>query len=89
MTKSIKYTVCSLDVWGNTEEGYDVNDSHKIGTIELDPEISDAAIIQALIDAEFLDSCALDLAEVECFDGLIHIYEKADCRPVLNLLRGR
>ena len=87
MAKSIKYTVCSLDVWGNSEEGYDVNDSFNVGTIELDPEISDQAVIQALVDQGFLTPNALDLAEVECNDeSFIHIMDKADCRPVLNLL---
>lgn len=27
------YTVYSLDVWGNAEDGYEVNDSFKVGTI--------------------------------------------------------
>ena len=85
---TIKYAVCSLDVWGNAAEGYDVNDSHNIGTIELDPQITDSALVQALIDQGFLTANALELAEIECNDeSFIHIMDKADCRPVLNLLQ--
>ena len=88
MTKAIKYVVCSLDVWGNADDGYDVNDSHCVGHIELDPEISDQAVIQALIDQGFLTPNAIELAEIDGQgdDQFIHIMDKADCRPVLNLL---
>lgn len=48
----MKYTVHSLDVWGNARDGFDVNDvypSH--ATIELPDEIvPDAQIIKALKD---------------------------------------
>ena len=82
----VKYTVCSLDVWGNAEDGYEVNDSFRIGSIEIDQDCSDLKVIETLIDAGYLDSCAMELAEVECSDEhFIHIRQKSDTRPVLNL----
>jgi hypothetical protein len=81
-----KYEVCSLDVWDNAEEGYDVNDVFKIGTIDLGEDVSDLEILTALVDAGFLDACATELGEVEyCGDGFLHIRVKSDCKPVLNL----
>jgi hypothetical protein len=86
MAQSIKYAVCSLDVWGNSEEGYDVNDVFKIGTIDLGEDMSDLEILTALVDTGFLDACATELGEVEsCGDGFVHIRVKSDYEPILNL----
>ena len=80
------YEVCSLDVWGNAEEGYDVKDVYKIGVVELDEDMADSEILQACVDQGFLDDCAVELGEVETSDGaFITISVKSDGKPVLNL----
>lgn len=34
------WQVCTYDVWGNAEDGYDVNDVYKQGEVELDIPIN-------------------------------------------------
>ena len=48
------YKVCTLDVWGNSEDGFDVNDQFAAGSIELSAEMSDSEILQKLADEGFL-----------------------------------
>jgi hypothetical protein len=86
MENNVEYEVRSLDVWGNAEEGYDVNDSFSIGTIELSESMSDKEILQALVKEGYLDDRAMELGEVDqASDEFIHIYVKSDMKPVLNL----
>jgi len=66
----MKYTVWNLDVWGNKEEGYTVNDRHKIGEFELPETPEDMEILTALDEAGFispLEDFDLDLLEVVDF----------------------
>lgn len=90
MPKTWRYEVRTLDVWGNPEYGFEVNDTRAVGFVELrtdGPAPTDEALIVALIDARHLDSVARKLAEVEDLgDGeLLTIVEKDDGRPVLGL----
>jgi hypothetical protein len=47
-----KYRVCGLDVWGNEDEDFGVNDSHDIGFIEIDNNCSNEQIIKSLVDKQ-------------------------------------
>lgn len=40
-----------FDVWGNEDDGYEVNDSSSVGTIELDDDANDDELIAVLIHA--------------------------------------
>ena len=46
-----KWNVYSLDVWGNAEDGYEVNDRSKVGSIDIDSTFSDNQLLKALVDA--------------------------------------
>lgn len=48
-TKMAKYRLYSYDVWGNTREGFWVNDIYRTATvIEINPEYSDYRINRIL-----------------------------------------
>jgi hypothetical protein len=82
-----KYRVCGLDVWGNEDDGFEVNDSHDIGFIEIENNCSDEQIIKSLVDKGFLNAAALELAEVDFVGNeAIFINEKDTGRPSLNLM---
>lgn len=53
--KAKRYHVISLDVWGNEDDGFEVNDRHRIGWVEVD-DTSDEAMLDALRDAHFLNA---------------------------------
>jgi hypothetical protein len=62
------YTVWSLDVWGNDDDGYEVNDRCKVGTIDLDATTvidSDQGLMEALIEAGYLKPGSDSVGEVE------------------------
>lgn len=62
------YTVRPLDVWGNDEDGYNVNDVYpSVGTVEIPDEATDKDVIDALADAGFVD-IIIDMDEVR-IDG--------------------
>lgn len=42
------FDVITYDLWGNDRDGYEVNDAHKSGTIDIDPEWSDKRLILEL-----------------------------------------
>lgn len=48
------YTVISIDAWGNAEDGYDWNAWYNVGTIEVDINAPEHAILQAMADAGFI-----------------------------------
>jgi len=88
--KIVKAKVASLDVWGNKEDGFEVNQSYDIGkTIEFDID-SDQSILQALIDADILSQeCTLKDIVIDGDDMIINIDEVESSEglgmPILNL----
>jgi hypothetical protein len=49
------YNVHFLDVWGNAEEGFEVNDVYPSqATIELDNDSTDEQIVKALQEADVI-----------------------------------
>jgi hypothetical protein len=51
----VKAIVRDLDVWGNVQDGWEVNDSWPIGQIEFDID-SEQSILDALIEMQILRS---------------------------------
>lgn len=50
------YNVHTLDVWGNSADGYEVNDVYgSVGSIELNKHTSDTEIFQSLTEAGIVD----------------------------------
>lgn len=84
-TKTKTFTVYTLDVWGNADDGWDVNDRSKAGTIDLDPDAPDAEILRALMDAGFVNGDALKFGTLEGDDGMIFLDDSRDGCPVLHL----
>lgn len=80
------WRVTSLDVWGNEEDGFEINDWFNVGYIDL-PDAATSAAISALIKGGYLKAEAATLAEAdECSsEGFIEIREKATGRPVFQL----
>ena len=64
----MRIKVFSLDVWGNADEGFEINDLWSAGTIECDDPYDDKAIVDALIDAGYLRDAARGRVRVE-YDG--------------------
>lgn len=49
MTKTIRYAIRSLDVWGNEKDGYEVNQSYNTGLeIEVAEDCSDTDLQNAV-----------------------------------------
>lgn len=87
----MKYKVKSLDVWGNKEDGYEINQEFYAGDIEI-PDTEpfsndDQAILDILIEKGFLkEHVTLELVEVEDFaNGVIWINEVETGEPLYIL----
>jgi len=82
------YKVFFLDVWGNENEGFEVNDRSECGTIDLPKEFSDQDLIQALLEANILSSFGGQVKDIFTIDGdntWISIDRKRNGMPLLQL----
>lgn len=81
------WKIYDLDVWGNQEEGYDINDFWEIARVSFtDKEISfDYMIVDKLIDMEILKPEARDLVYVDSDYGWISICDKDTDEPILGM----
>ena len=77
------YEVRTLDVWGNEEDGFEVNDWRKVGQIEVADMATDEEILDALIGREYLSTRCVDVDDVG--DGMIDIVLPSG-RPLLHLV---
>ena len=51
----MQYRVINLDVWGNEDDGFEVNDLHNTGlVVDLADDADDASIVSALIEVDAL-----------------------------------
>lgn len=84
MSQSTLWEVISYDVWGNQDDGYEVNAAYTTGrVVEIDDEENDDNVVAALIDAgELVPNAAVDLDGDET---CIYVNAKADMYPVLEL----
>ncbi len=69
------YMVHALDVWGNDEDGYQVNDVYPSqGTLEIADNLPAAKVIDALADAQYIDVIVdMDLVRVDDQESAIYI----------------
>ena len=83
-----QYEICSYDLFGSDEEGYEVNDVYKLGTIELsDNDVNvDAELVLRLQEEDYFDEdVTVDDLHI---DGMDTIYiDKADYSQPLYELR--
>ena len=81
------WAVYSLDVWGNAADGFEVNDRSRAGTITISDDATDADIIGALVDADFLVAnhrCGID---DDGDDRYMGVSIRSSGRPVFQLER--
>lgn len=85
-----KWTVWTLDVWGNPDDGYEVNDRCNVGTVELHPvdssDCTDGHILGTLQREKYLSASlsTIDVA-VDGDDRILFVDATADGRPLLQL----
>lgn len=84
MTTYDTYTVYNLDVWGNEEEGYDLNAWYNAGVIEVPAGADDTQIIAELKAQDYLSPDA-DVYADDYGTEMIHIYSSSDHMPLYNL----
>ena len=81
------YHLIDLDVWGNEDDGFEVNNMRTTGCeIELDPD-DDAAILEALIKRGYLaPNATLDMVEIDGADStLLTISDASNGCPLWQL----
>jgi hypothetical protein len=82
-----KWTVWSLDVWGNESEGFNVNDRCKVGQLETS-DIEDSTILAALIESDYLvDDVTLSDIRVSGDDYFLMIDDAKTGMPTFQLSR--
>ncbi len=81
------WEVKSLDVWGNSEDGYEVNQEFNAGKIEIPAMLDDAGLVKLLKKEGFLkETVRANQVEVEDNGaGFIEIREKKTGEPVYFL----
>jgi hypothetical protein len=84
-----EWSVYSYDVWGNADDGWEVNDSFYVGEVTLADDASDADIITALKDAGILSKKAkVSNVDIDGDDDYITLNDKRDGMPLLELRKN-
>lgn len=52
------YIVLSIDAWGNQEDGYEWNDWHRVGLVDIDLNASKDTILKAMEKQGFITYAA-------------------------------
>jgi hypothetical protein len=84
-----RYIVCSLDVWGNAKDGYEVNAAYTTSKrVEIGKDMSDTEIIKALKDqgvlAKYTQTRHIEIVGESGYHSL-YVYRKSDGLPLINL----
>jgi hypothetical protein len=87
----MKFEVIDHEVWGNDEEGFEVNDSWKIGIIELSEDCTDEEILETMKEFGYFKE-SVKVTDIE-IDGEIeyslYINQSDNGRPLCELRRER
>lgn len=87
-----RWNVITYDVLGNETDGYEVNDSHCVGYIELEEEdqYDDAIIVQKLVESEYLDPVVeVDELTFDGDEGIVYINEADSGYPLFCIQRDQ
>lgn len=86
--KTQQFEIITLDVWGNEEEGFEVNDLHRTGDfITITEEATDADIIVALVVAGYVNEKYISAVQLDWLDdGFIEVNSNATGKPVYQLI---
>ena len=86
------YKVLGYDVWGNEEDGYEVNDLYPTPfSISVTENMRDDTIVTRLVEVGFLDKKALEPKELKDFviEGehgyYLYLYQEYNRYPVCEL----
>ena len=79
-----RYIVASLDVWGNSEDGFEVNDTRRIGSVSFPSDASDKVIFAALKKEFGGSTTGLEISS-QSDDVLIFVDRKKDGKPMYTL----
>lgn len=82
-----KWEIISLDVWGNKDDGWDVNQAfHTRKMIELPEEFADKDVRDALVGAGYLKkTCQTRHLEIDGDDQVIYVNQAKDDYPLYQL----
>lgn len=85
--KMQKWQVWSLDVWGNDEDGFNVNDRYDWGFLQLPEDVSDEVVIRTIKDFGFFtkDAVVGDF-EIDGDDSIIYITDVDTGCPLCELV---
>lgn len=85
----MRYIVASCDVVGNQHDGWEVNDQHQVGTIDISLEVAedDQLVLDVLNANGFLENATIDDVYFMA-DGCDYmtIFNDETDRPVLALI---
>lgn len=74
-----RYTVRSLDVWGNAVDGYNINNQFKNGEVLLRLDASEQEIVEALVHAGHLNKTALEMLK----EGSLQVSDDSDGETII------
>lgn len=89
----VKLKIIDLDVWGNSEEGYEINNFIPIGTLEFhnakEPfDISKNKLKKVLVSAGFIKKTFKNKIELDDCSSMSYFYqvlEKKTYKPIYNI----
>ena len=85
----MRFAVATLDVVGNDSTGWEVNDQHQIGAIDISQEAAedDQSILNVLNQLEYLDNATLEDVGVFGEDlSYLQVIDAMSGRPLLALI---
>jgi len=82
----MKFQVLSIDAWGNQEDGYDWNDWHKVGYIDISLKDTHQEIIQKMYVNGFISNTTGGEVEDDGHNWVI--VDKSTRAPVLAIEYG-
>jgi hypothetical protein len=86
MAKLAVYRVLSLDVWGNEEDGWDLNQSFSTNRLyEIDFEDDEQILAQLKASGELADWISLDDIDIDGDQNTLFIENSHNSRPLLHL----
>lgn len=84
-----QYKVISYDVWGNEDDGFEVNNAfYTPYTVEITDRDNDQAIVRKLIDVGYCSEEALRELELDPHidhSHTIYLVERKNCKPFCEL----
>lgn len=87
-----KWTLINyFDVWGNEEDGWEVNDAcSEFDDLNIDDDATDQDIIDYLYNIEFFKTNDIEKFRIEGIgDGWIEIYQAEDDKPLCRLQKNQ